>query len=296
MALFEAYFDESGCDDGSKILAVGGYLFESDRARRANKKWLQVLRDYDLPFFHMVDCAHHAEPFDKLTKDQCIEVEKRMIDLVKRYATLGFVSLVNPKRFHNNKNEDAYSACVQHCAMAIASMIEANAQAIGAPAKVALFFETGHASGPKANQYLTNISWTDALSRVYSSHTFAKKEEMPLLQAADLLVWQYAKFIKDKVWSTRKPRADFKSLMQHKHHVLYFTAVGENAVIAADEHPSQIQHPNRDKIIMAYFSDDDSAMTALTSQALDPDNQSPTPGAKSGKAFLAQVNWDDLWA
>jgi hypothetical protein len=291
MMSFEAYFDESGSDDESKILVVGGYLFETDRARRATKKWRQVLRDYDLPFFHMVDCAHHVKPFDKLTADQCIEVEKRMIDLIKRYATLGFVAIVNPKRYQNRKKEDAYSSCVQLCAMAIASMLLAS----NTPARVALIFEDGHANGPKANNYLKNLSSSDALSSVYGSHKFAKKEEQPLLQAADLLVWQYAKFIKDKIWSTRKMRADFKSLMQHM--PVYVTTVGENAedeIIAFEEHPGPIENPNREKVIMAWFSDNDAAMAAFTAQALDPEKQSQAPGAKSEHVRLAQITWEDL--
>lgn len=291
MTIFEAYFDESGCDDQSKILAVGGYLFEAEKAKRADKKWRQVLRDYDLPYFHMVDCAHGNKPFDKLSGDQCIEVEKRMIELIKRYAITGFVSLVNPGRYHNNLGTDAYTSCVHSCALAITSMVET----LGIPGKVALFFEAGHSNGPKANHFLYEAaSKGSGFSDVYASHTFAKKEEVRLLQAADLLVWQYAKFIKDKVWSTRKPRADFKSLVQHRHSVIFTTALDETAIIATDEHPSPMHNDHRDKIITAFFSDDDRAMKAFTAQATQPERLIPVQESLTKKVFTASINWDDL--
>lgn len=44
---------------------------------------------------------------------------------------------------------------------------------------------------------------------------------MRLLQAADLLAWQSAKYMKDGLSAKRPPRKDFLSLMEHPHSLLY---------------------------------------------------------------------------
>lgn len=89
MQLVEAYFDESGSDDGSEVLCVAGYIFEKDARVELDSRWQEVLKNYGLPFFRMSACAHGVEPFDALTLNQRIEVEKEMIALIKKYSAYG---------------------------------------------------------------------------------------------------------------------------------------------------------------------------------------------------------------
>lgn len=77
MATFEAYLDESGTDDGSPAVAVGGYFMRTEEAARMDRAWRAVLAQYRLPFFHMVDCAHGNKPFEKMSVGARIAVEKK---------------------------------------------------------------------------------------------------------------------------------------------------------------------------------------------------------------------------
>ena len=74
--MFEAYFDESGTHDGAHVLCVAGYLFESKKCKSLDLAWQAMLAEYNLPFFHMVDCIHRVFPFDHLSKEECVAVEK----------------------------------------------------------------------------------------------------------------------------------------------------------------------------------------------------------------------------
>ena len=89
VALFETYFDESGSHDGSEVLCVAGYIFQKEDCINLDWQWKEVLGQYQLPFFSMVDCAHGNDPFDKLTKPERIAVATRMIDLIKKYMRFG---------------------------------------------------------------------------------------------------------------------------------------------------------------------------------------------------------------
>ena len=77
--LVEAYFDESGSHSGSPVLCVAGYLLDSENAKPLTKEWTDVLAPKGLTHFRMVDCAHGAGEFAKLSRDERIAVAKALI-------------------------------------------------------------------------------------------------------------------------------------------------------------------------------------------------------------------------
>jgi uncharacterized protein DUF3800 len=92
--IVHAFFDESGSHADSPVLCVAGYAFERREARLLAKEWAAVLRQYRLPFFHMVDCAHGNENFAALSRQQRIKVATSLIGIVKRRAAHGFAVLL----------------------------------------------------------------------------------------------------------------------------------------------------------------------------------------------------------
>ena len=51
--LAEAYFDESGTNDDSRNLCLGGYVFEGASIAAFEDDWQEMLRRYELQYFHM---------------------------------------------------------------------------------------------------------------------------------------------------------------------------------------------------------------------------------------------------
>jgi hypothetical protein len=98
--LLEAYFDESGSHEGAPVLCVAGYLFERTKREQLDLLWKSVLDRYQLPFFHMVDCAHGNSPFNKLTKEERIAVESEMIAIIREHASFGFAVAVVEKEYN----------------------------------------------------------------------------------------------------------------------------------------------------------------------------------------------------
>jgi hypothetical protein len=261
MNLFGAYFDESGCHDGSRVLAVGGYLIRADRAARMERKWKAALKRYGLPYFHMVECAHGSGAFALLSKTSRIRVQTRMIELIKKHTALGFVTIVNPKRFEQVEPlPDPYTFSVNACLMGICAWFTDKPDS-----EIDFVFEAGHRNGKKADQHLMQHknSRDEDISRYYRSHRFANKHDACLLQAADLLVWQSAKFMRDKVSKSRGPRADFISLIQHPTVFGYVVVHNGTLALSVDNSPEFAQS-DRDEYIRAMFSD-----AACDNQVLD---------------------------
>ena len=74
MAILYCYFDESGSHEGSEVLCVAGYIYQKEDCLNLDWQWKEVLDQYGLPHFRMVDCAHGNGPFAKLSKDDRIVV------------------------------------------------------------------------------------------------------------------------------------------------------------------------------------------------------------------------------
>src|SRR5260370_16083601 len=89
VAMLEAHFDESGSHAGSPALCVAGYLFKKEDAKALDLKWKGVLDHFNLPYFRMSACAHGNYPFDKLCREQRIEVETLMIELIREHMLFG---------------------------------------------------------------------------------------------------------------------------------------------------------------------------------------------------------------
>ncbi|MGB9369513.1 MAG: DUF3800 domain-containing protein [Xanthobacteraceae bacterium] len=219
MALIESYFDESGSHDGSPALGVAGFAFTKAGAAKLDQEWGSVLERYELPFFHMVDCAHGNPPFDRLTRDERIAVEKEMIALIRDNLLCGYGVSISEREYNEFFPDhvpygSAYSLCCWTCLEVVQHWIEAN----GIEGDAAYFFEAGHASQSEANRIMTRILSHEQLRRDYrySSHAFADKKKLRPLQAADLLAWLQANQAQRFLRKEPTMRKDLAALMDGK--------------------------------------------------------------------------------
>jgi len=229
MAVCEGYFDESGAfAEKPPIFCVSGYFIMAEAARRMADEWVSVLAEYGVPYFHMVDCAHADKSqniFTPMGKDRRIELVTTLIGLIKKHTLSGFSVIAHGDHFKKSPQEseepDVYSNCVDMCVSALRSFV----QVVRIDGDIAYFFESGHTSQGQAYNRIA-----DRVAEMSASVTFAGKEKVPLLQAADLLAWQTTKFVKDDMSQARKPRKDFVSLMEHQHSFNFIRSKGEDGL------------------------------------------------------------------
>jgi hypothetical protein len=224
MALAEAYFDESGSHDGSKTLCVAGYILHAEQARLLTTEWNEVLAWKDLPYFHMVDCAHGNGVFAKLSRADRIQVAARMIAVIKRRTAYGLAVSVDLAEFKQEMDgfpiwRDPYTACAHFVLGAVGYWTD-HAKFSG---DIAYFFESGHASAPLTSAIMDGATATMAELRdsmCYGGHAFVKKERTPAVQAADFLAWQWYTDVRH-MQEGRPRRKDLESLFQHTHAAIH---------------------------------------------------------------------------
>ncbi len=219
VALRHVYFDESGTDDGSAVMAMAGYVFEANQAARFSRDWLKVLKEYNLPYAHMADSVSQNGVYSHLTDQQCDKINRLLIENIKRRTLFGFSVTLNPRHYYDTIGREpdlpsAYSFCV----LSVVHLLAHWADRKGDNGKFAFFFEAGHQNQEEANFIMNGITSGGAEKIAeyhYLSHTFFTKTESPPLHAADMLAWHVTKFSKDRIKGKTNPRADFKALIRH---------------------------------------------------------------------------------
>jgi hypothetical protein len=235
--IYEAYLDESGCDNYSKVLVVGGYLIEAGQARLMDRKWRRVLQRYGIPHFHMVDCAHDPGNgvFAGMPKAKRVNVARKMIELINQHTAWGLAFACPPRR-HVNKDglRDPYTLALEGCLAAIHAVLCTEIPG----ESVSLFIEAGHKSAPLANRQIEAAREKGIVSKI-SSYFFVRKEEVPLVQASDILAWQVAKNIKSKIFerTVRANRGDFNALVRSKTSVFYLWLSEDREITIMDVSP-----------------------------------------------------------
>lgn len=224
----ECAFDESGTHGGSPFVCVAGYVMEKDSARALEREWNGVLNWDQLPrplrHFHMADCAPdpgNAE-FAGLTKQQRIQLVARMIGVIKRNTKLGVAVTVNVAEYEaflkgHPFYPDPYVVAAHVALVGIFKFIRINPQIIR---RMAYFFESGHKSQSDANALMQMVFRIPHLKETYAGHAFIPKLGNPIVQAADLLAWQWAKDRKNTL-EGRPRRKDLQSLLAHRHNVAH---------------------------------------------------------------------------
>lgn len=223
----EMYFDESE-DEPHKLLCVAGYVFRKEKAEALELMWRETLTSVGLTHFHMVECAHGVGMFEGWNKSDRIALQIRLFDILKEHVETGvaisfdlrFSDLCPSAISQGIEIVSPYSLCGYFSIMHSRHWAKHNSF----DGKVAYFFEAGHASKSQLNVIMDGIfalPWQRDFFR-YAGHAFLEKQSSGALQCADILAWQWAKNVKDRMEGISKPRADLWSLLEKPHFTIHF--------------------------------------------------------------------------
>lgn len=214
--LHHVYFDESGTHDGSPAMALAAYVFEKTQATRFARDWTKDLDRIGIPFTRMTDCATGNGHYATLSLDERINSGKRLIERIKHRSAVGCAVAVSAREYEkavawDKFSPSPYTFCVGLCV----TMVHYWAVQNRPKANFAYFFEAGHKDQPEANRILNQIRGGKQGSS-YVSHAFVDKGYAPQLQAADMLAWHVAHYIKRRDEGHTKPRKDYYALLRKK--------------------------------------------------------------------------------
>jgi len=95
MAMLTAHFDESGKNEESRILLVGGYLSTVERWEDFQEEWRQFLIEERIKKYHTTDILARQKEFKNWTTERVNQVFQKVDDLTKKHTMVGAAGYVN---------------------------------------------------------------------------------------------------------------------------------------------------------------------------------------------------------
>ncbi len=217
IAVLRAFFDESQSSAG--VFCVAGYLFDS---RAATAYAVEAKRIFG-PFggFHMKDLVARQGSFKGISNEEKDDLVKAAVALTNRHITAGVTVSCWAQDVENfgpggvRGFSRAYSMCCLWAATALGRWVRNRWP--GGSGGIAYVFENG-ARGKGDADYVLDFGRHPFMreSYQYRSHTFVCKGDAPPLWAADLLAWEWSKYISETLATgERPPRGSLRALLRN---------------------------------------------------------------------------------
>lgn len=237
MAIFTAYFDESGTPQDSKFLLVSGYIAPVREWLEFDRRWNQILASYGVKDFHMKDFAHSRGDFEswKGKEPKRKRFLGELINQICLHAKGSFsaaLDLEGWKKANEKYPLDEptfafapYALCGAMCVQVVEQWCERKHLSVD---DVKFVFDDG---AYQKGVLLERLSATFRLNPI-----FEKRGGIPGLQAADIAAYEYQKAAPQlaKGFFSEAPRVPFiklnrkissKSLLWRRKHVEQFAVV-----------------------------------------------------------------------
>lgn len=199
------YLDETGTSDGGPVTGLGGWIAYDRRWRHFSRSWKSVLRKAGVDVFHMVDFAHGNRAFRGWSEPKRLAVIRRLCAIAESHTFAGIARAVEstaydelvrqaPSSLELPKN--AYVFCFQCCLEQLVTMCGPLP-----PGAIDIVLEQGGGAEGPTRQRFEVLKANRPAWAVFAKVRFAPKS-LPPLQAADLLIYETQKYIREKLADT----------------------------------------------------------------------------------------------
>lgn len=226
IAVFVAYFDESGTQRGSPIVAVAGFIAPDKQWSRFQAEWEKVLQQEGISFFHATDWENRQGQFKGWDNNRRIAVYKKLIGIIQRRITIPVLTAVNTADYAETKlwetvQEEFPKNPYGFCALTCMQIIAAWADQVKHDGPIAYVFEDGAVHRTELTSSLRSILKDEVNKRRFRfiSLTYADKREFSPLQAADILAYEACKDFRNQTVDghVRRQRVSYRALLAGIH-------------------------------------------------------------------------------
>ncbi len=195
--ILQALFDESLRENG--VLSVGGFAFVPRQLKEFNKEWVALFPHG----CHMKELSQRRGRFKAITQEQSNALLVSAIKIINHRSSFGVCASVDMDEMQ--RVMPAWIKGLEHpypilCHMAMTSL-GLLMEDRGGGYSIDYVFEAGHFKQKAADFWMRYAIVVPELSRsfCYRSHRFAANSAEPGLQAADILAWEWAKYMDETV-------------------------------------------------------------------------------------------------
>ena len=193
------------------VIIIGGLL-------ALNRKWRELLRQNDLPYFRMTDFVARTGPYKGWSEPKRLAVMKRIVVLASNAFRLRMAATLLRDDYDRLPVEDKgripspYGLCLSACIARTAALFREH----GIAEPVDYVFESGDAGQGTVKKTLEEV-FRDPAARVkyaFGSLKFAGKTDFPALQLADVLAYETGRYVPFVLgWDTSPVRKCFQAML-----------------------------------------------------------------------------------
>jgi hypothetical protein len=184
---------------------VAGFAMAPVQAKRLRKAWRSLFPNG----CHMKELSHRTGRFKGLSSSQSNQLLVQAIGIIKARFSFGVCVSVQEEEMRQvmprwvQGFEHPYPVLCHFAMVGLGVLIDE----VGGGYFVDYVIEAGHAKQGSADRWMRNAIRAPETIQAYryESHQFVANSEEPCLQAADILAWEYAKYV-DEGALTGPPR------------------------------------------------------------------------------------------
>lgn len=222
MVYLNAFFDESGTDDKSRAIGIGGFVMQSENWLPFCLEWSEVLnREPKIEYFHSVEANSFTYQFDGWSREARDEKVIALLDLICKYRPVALPQAIHKAQFESARQKyptsralpDPYLFCLANQFVECADLAEAYPPGT----RVSIVLENNDEMRHYANAaYEAAISQKPRLRACLANFAFADKKQQKALQAADFLTYEITKNFGNRIVNRKTPlRKPLQRLMEH---------------------------------------------------------------------------------
>lgn len=216
IAMFSAYFDESGTDEKSPVIVVAGWLANDKEWIKLSNKWQAVLAKYDLPYFRMSKWQARQGPYKTMTEKDWKQLIERLTAIIKKHTSIGIFGAFHRATYdevlreiygknYKTKFVKPYGVCAMRCMDTLRRWMKS--KSLDGP--LAYVFEAG---ARYSGEFFESYKAAQKGSRFKQSYpggiSFYDKRVMLPLQAADILAYEMYRELKNSIEGYPNPRRE----------------------------------------------------------------------------------------
>jgi len=243
--MLRAYFDAGFKSKPRRVFYVAGYVGFPNDWLRFNRKWRELLRRNNLPYFHMTDFVARTGFYKGWPEERRLAVMKRIVTLGSNAVRLGVAATLLPDDYERLSESDRklipnpYGLCLSACIAKTARLLQRQ----GVTDPVAYVFESGDPGQGTTKLALEELLANPAKRKAYAFHslTYADKAEAMGLQLADVFAFETGRYVPHALgWESSEVRKSFQALQAGNSHYAMLFDFEELSKIAAKRRASSL--------------------------------------------------------
>jgi uncharacterized protein DUF3800 len=197
LAMFIAYFDESGDPSNTEVMTIAGLVARAKDWERFEGKWMRTLRRFHLSEFHMSEYENRQGEFSKLDNDQRVKLVAELAAILKNTIVFAVANSLPIQAWKDILGKEieakrgrgeylmTYIMLFDSCLLTIAEEV------ILPPEKtIACVFDQNSVAQHFSSAYYQALLGVRGYKSVFGSITYADRRKIVPLQAADMLAYE----------------------------------------------------------------------------------------------------------